>query len=132
MLETVVRRFSNEMLYPALFDRICEANHWDKQTAVALRSTIADIERTRLQHEEADDTLRRIRDAFPPHWIREGCVMGSASECTRAVLDRFEAGADGVVFHAGSPCHLARFVDAWRNVRPSQRFAGRASTPGRG
>jgi 5,10-methylenetetrahydromethanopterin reductase len=76
------------------------------------------------------EELTRLRDeAIPAHWLAASAT-GSPADCAARVLDQFEAGADGVVLHGATPTELAPVIDAWRAIRPTERFADLPTNPG--
>jgi 5,10-methylenetetrahydromethanopterin reductase len=76
------------------------------------------------------DDLRRVAELIPEEWL-EPSATGTADDCARAVLAQFELGVDAVVLHGATPGELEPVLDAYRAVRPDDRFAGAASNPGR-
>jgi hypothetical protein len=67
---------------------------------------------------------------LPDEWLA-AAATGSAAACAARVRDQFDAGADGVILHGATPAELAPVVDAWRAVRPAERFAGLPMNPGK-
>lgn len=76
-----------------------------------------------------DAQLELIAELIPEEWLP--AAVGSPEQCARRFLDQFDAGVDGIILHASTPAQLAPAVAAYRAVRPSARFAGRSSNPGR-
>jgi probable F420-dependent oxidoreductase len=137
MLRYIVRRMNTYLLFPEMFDDICRANGWDKRIAERIRGVMRQFDgpdKSGLLGDEGTsrdlDDLRRTRDLYPQSWIKEGNAEGTAQECVQAVLDRFDAGADGVVFHGTTPEHLTSLLELWPKYRPAGRFAGRSVNPG--
>ena len=142
MLRTVVRRMNTYLYFPSAMDGICRANGWDPEVAVDLREKVMAIDAESRGggddggpfgdegvSREIDD-MRRMRELYPEHWIQEGNAVGTAAECAQRTLERFEAGADGVLFHGSAPEDLASLLEAWPEVRP-EGLAGRSPVPGR-
>jgi 5,10-methylenetetrahydromethanopterin reductase len=75
------------------------------------------------------DQLEHIAGLIPEEWLP--AAVGSADTCAARVLDQLAAGADGVILHGSSPAELEPVVEAYRAVRPTGRFDGRSSNPGR-
>jgi 5,10-methylenetetrahydromethanopterin reductase len=71
-----------------------------------------------------------MRDAYPEEWISDGNAVGDRDTSARATLARFDAGADGVLFHGSSPHDLAPLLERWGDVRP-RGLSGRPFNPGR-
>jgi 5,10-methylenetetrahydromethanopterin reductase len=137
MLSYVVRRMNTYLLFPPMFDSICEANGWDKREAVRLRSSLAELDRGRRAGTMGDeattrelDDLRRMRDIYPREWIHVGNAVGSASQCAQATRARLDAGADGVLFHGSHPRDLAPLLEVWPRYRPGG-LGSRSVNPGR-
>lgn len=76
-----------------------------------------------------DEQLEQIAKLIPDEWLP--AAVGSPEVCARRFLDQFDAGADGIILHGSSPLQLESAVAAYRKVRPSARFAGRSTNPGR-
>jgi probable F420-dependent oxidoreductase len=137
MLRDIVRRMNTYLLFPFMMDVMCEYNGWDKQTAVELRQALNRIDGERKAGTLGDentsrniDDIRRMFELYPKEWIHEGNAVGTAEECVRCVLDRFEAGADGVLFHGAHPKNLASLLKLWPKYRPAGKFDGRSVNPG--
>jgi 5,10-methylenetetrahydromethanopterin reductase len=56
---------------------------------------------------------------YPEEWIHQGNAVGDRDHCARAALARFEAGADGVLFHGSAPQDLLPLLECWPEHRPS-------------
>jgi 5,10-methylenetetrahydromethanopterin reductase len=137
MLQTVIRRINTYLLFPKLFDLICDANGWDKSVAADLRRRVQAMNSSSTGGSNGDENastdlvdLRQLRDLYPERWIRDGCAVGNAEECIQATLNRFEAGADGVLFHGTSPENLSPLLKLWPEHRSATRFVGRSVNPG--
>ncbi|MET0661339.1 MAG: TIGR03857 family LLM class F420-dependent oxidoreductase [Steroidobacteraceae bacterium] len=125
MLQWIVRRTNTYALFPPAFDAICDANGWDKDVAVKVRKLLKELDGAPKPSAIGDehttrevDHLRRIKDLYPEEWIRDGCAVGSVAECLPSIQERFDAGADGILFHGTTPDALRPLLDAWRKVRP--------------
>ena len=75
------------------------------------------------------DQLEHIATLIPDEWLP--AAVGSAEHCASRVLDQLAAGADGVILHGSTPAELEPVVQAYAEVRPPGRFAGRRANPGR-
>ncbi len=138
MLRNVIRRMNTYLYFPAHFDLICRANGWEERRAAEIREAVMAIDAQskddsgplgdEATSRELDD-LRRMADLYPEEWIDEGNAVGTADECARKTAERFEAGADGVLFHGTAPEDLAPLLDVWPAHRPGE-FAGRSANPG--
>jgi len=74
--------------------------------------------------------LEAIAEVIPEEWLAASAV-GSSEHVASRIDDQLRAGADGVILHASTPAQLATAVDAYRSIRPADRFAGRSTNPGR-
>ncbi len=126
MLKYVVRRMNTYILFPGMFDAICDANRWDKAEAVKLRAALAEFDKNAPKGTMGDesttrdlDQLRHMASLYPRHWIEEGNAVGTAMDGAKAALARLEAGADGILFHGSTPAELASTLAAWKTVRPA-------------
>jgi probable F420-dependent oxidoreductase len=126
MLRYVVRRMNTYILFPQMFDAICDANGWDKKEAARLRAALAELDKGKSQGTMGDegttrdlDDLRRMRDLYPRAWIEEGNAVGTGEQGARAVKARLDAGADGVLLHGSPPRELAGMLAAYAKIRPS-------------
>ena len=136
MLQTIIRRINTYALLPEALEAICDANGWERGVAVKVRNALKGYDSVKKAGAFGDehttrelDHLRRIRDLYPEEWIREGCAVGSAGDCVRRIQQRFEAGADGIIFHGTSPDDLPPLLDAWRRIRPAN-FDQKPVNPG--
>lgn len=128
MLQYVIRRINTYLLFPAMFDAICDANGWHRSDADRLRKALAQLESakpppTGTMGDEATtrdlDHLRKMAALYPRAWIQEGNAVGSGADGARAALARLDAGADGVVFHGSPPRELAGVLASWHGLRPA-------------
>jgi 5,10-methylenetetrahydromethanopterin reductase len=127
MLQYVVRRMNTYLLFPSMFDAICDANGWSRADAVRVREALSKLEsakapRTGTMGDEATtrdlEHLRKIAAIYPRAWIQEGNAVGSGEDGARAALERINAGADGVLFHGSQPRELAGVLASWSGLRP--------------
>ncbi|UZW57035.1 TIGR03857 family LLM class F420-dependent oxidoreductase [Sphingobium sp. JS3065] len=125
-LTWIVRRINTYLMFPALFDGICDGNHWDKSLVPGLRSYLAELDgepADAMMGDEATtrdyDKLRRMAEKYPRGWIEKGCAIGSGADGARALSQRFEAGANSVLFHGSHPRDLRGVVTEWAKIRPS-------------
>lgn len=76
------------------------------------------------------EQLTYLRDeVLPAHWLAASAT-GTPESCAQRVLDQFDAGADGVILHGATPRELAPVLDAWRAIRPAEKFADLPVNPG--
>jgi probable F420-dependent oxidoreductase len=135
-LQTIIRRINTYVIYPHMFDVVCEANGWDKSVTVEARRVLKEIDGAPKAGAIGDEyttrelsALRRMEGVYPQSWIRDSCAVGNVSQCVQAIQERFEAGVDGILFHATSPDNLPRLLHAWRQVRPAE-FDQKSLNPG--
>ncbi|MGW2309400.1 TIGR03857 family LLM class F420-dependent oxidoreductase [Actinomadura luteofluorescens] len=76
------------------------------------------------------DELRHLAGLLPQEWL-EAAATGPPERCARRVLAQFDAGADSVILHGATPAELAPVIDAYRAMRPADRFDGLPRNPGR-
>lgn len=126
MLRYVVRRMNTYILFPAMFDAICDANGWNRADADRLRAALARFDSERKAGTMGDesttrdlDELRQMAALYPKAWIGEGNAVGTGEDGARAARDRLAAGADGVLFHGSTPAEMAGVLAAWRGMRPA-------------
>nr|WP_087574905.1 TIGR03857 family LLM class F420-dependent oxidoreductase [Sphingomonas sp. CDS-1] len=126
MLSYVVRRMNSYILFPGMFDAICDANGWDKAEAVRLREALARFDSQRPAGTMGDesttrdlDQLRAMADLYPRSWIEDGNAIGTGRDGANAALARLNAGADGVLFHGSAPAEMAGVLQAWQDIRPA-------------
>ena len=75
------------------------------------------------------DQLEHIATLIPDEWL-EPAATGNAQRCAERVLRQFELGVDGVIMHGASPGELAPVVDAYKAIRPRDRFDHLSANPG--
>ena len=137
MLQTVVRRMNTYMVVGKAFAPTLEANGWDEATCVEIRKKLAEIDGAPKAGSIGDEhtsrelsDLRKMKTFYPEEWIHDGCAVGTAAECAPLLLERFEAGADGVLLHGTSPDHLGPLLKEWEKIRPAGKFDNRSVNPG--
>jgi probable F420-dependent oxidoreductase len=74
--------------------------------------------------------LEAIAEVIPADWLAASAV-GSPEHVASRIEDQLKAGADGVILHASTPAQLETTLDAYRKIRPADRYAGRSTNPGR-
>jgi 5,10-methylenetetrahydromethanopterin reductase len=111
-------------------DALVAMNGWDRAPLDRFRAdeVVASIAGA-IDAKATLDQLEHISGLIPAEWLP--AAVGSADECAARVLDQFAAGADGVILHGSGPSELEPVVAAYRAVRPTGRFEGRAANPGR-
>jgi probable F420-dependent oxidoreductase len=130
-LRHVVRRMTTYLQIPGYGELIVDANGWDRAVLEKLRAHPVLEGRFADATEFAPDELRRLRDVYPPEWIRTGNAIGSAAECARRLVDQLDAGAAGIIIHASAPREMAALLDAYTAIRPTTQLDGRSPVPGR-
>jgi 5,10-methylenetetrahydromethanopterin reductase len=137
VLNAVVRRINTYLLFPPMFDVICDANGWPRSDAERLRRLLKEIDGKRdrgLMGDESTsrklDDLRQMLRNFPSNWIDDGCAVGTATQCAAKIRERLDAGADGVLIHGSTPDYLHSLLAAWPAHRPKVRFDGVSANPG--
>lgn len=125
-LRYVIRRMNTYMLFPGQMEAFCDANGWDKNLLPGIRAEMKKIDGDKpggmLGDENTTrdvDQLRRLAALYPQHWIEEGHAVGSAGQCAQRARERFDAGADGVLFHGTHPQYLEPLLAIWPRYRPS-------------
>jgi probable F420-dependent oxidoreductase len=111
-------------------DLLVRLNGWDMAVLERFKrdplvSSIAGA----IDAKATDEQLEQIAGLIPEEWLP--AAVGAPDVCARRFLDQLDAGADGVILHGSSPAQLESAVEAYRKVRPSARFAGRSTNPGR-
>lgn len=113
-------------------ETLVRANRWDP----------ADLERFRqdplvLGYPGAFDAVGTVADlshlrdeVIPAAWLAASAT-GSPADCAARIRDQLDAGADSVILHGATPSELAPVLDAWRTVRPADRFDSLPVNPGR-
>jgi 5,10-methylenetetrahydromethanopterin reductase len=136
-LASIVRRMNTYLLAPGMFEAVCEANGWDASLLPGMREKLAAIDAgsnggSAIGDEgttRAEDELRQLAEMYPREWITEGNAVGSAEDCARAVEERFDAGADGILFHGTKPGDLEPLLRVW-DGRRGERTLRAAFNPG--
>lgn len=136
-LFTIIRRLNTYLFFPRQWKATMRINNWDPATAENLQAALAEIDGEQTSGTIGDentsrdlDQIRRMRDLWPREWIDGSTATGSAEHCAQAVQDRFDAGVDGVAFHASTPANLAPLLNRWATVRDAARFDAQSPNPG--
>ena len=110
---------------------LVEANGWDPADLEAFRNhPLVQGYPGAFDAIGTTEELTRLREeAIPAHWL-EAAATGSSEQCARRVLDQFDAGADSVILHGATPTELAPVLEAWRTLRPADRFDDLPANPG--
>jgi alkanesulfonate monooxygenase SsuD/methylene tetrahydromethanopterin reductase-like flavin-dependent oxidoreductase (luciferase family) len=87
-------------------DALVAVNHWDPQVLTDFR---------------AAPIVQSIR----------GAIDAVATQPELEAIAELIPAADGVILHASTPDQVAPAVDAYRAVRPADRYAGRSNNPGK-
>lgn len=66
------------------------------------------------------DVIRKFADLYPKSWIDDGCAVGSPDKIAQHILDRFDAGADSVLFHGSTAQYHHKFMAKWPEYRPEK------------
>ena len=112
-------------------DLLVRVNGWDPADLARFRADdLVDGYPGAFDALATPDELRRLAELLPQEWL-DAAATGSPERCARRVLDQFDAGADSVVLHGATPAELAPIIDAYRAVRPADRFDGLPRNPGR-
>jgi len=126
VLRNVVRRMNTYLLFPAMFDSICDANGWNRSDAARLRAELARIEMGGKAGTMGDESttrdlndLRLMEKQYPRAWLQEGNAIGGGQDGADAALARLKAGADGILFHGSPPGELGGVLASWRKCRPA-------------
>ena len=139
MLNTIVRRMNTYMYFPFFVEALCRVNGWDPAKAAEVTATLKEIDagaqapKGALGDEATSrevGALRRMYEAYPEEWIHQGNAVGDREHCAKCALERFEAGADGVLFHGSAPGDLAPVLEAWPRHRPASVPDGLPANPG--
>src|SRR5690606_3560738 len=110
-------------------DALVAMNGWDPAPLEAFRAdAVVQSMPGAIDAVASLDQLRHISGLIPEEWLP--AAVGSARECAARVVDQFDAGADGVIMHGSTPAQLEPVVEAYREVRPANRFDGRSANPG--
>ena len=111
-------------------DLLVRVNGWDpKELARFREADVVTGARGALDATATLDELRVLDELLPEVWLAEAAT-GTPERCASRVLDQFAAGADAVILHGATPAELAPVLDAYRAVRPGDRFAGAPANPG--
>lgn len=125
-LSWIIRRINTYLMFPPMFDGICDGNGWDKSLAPKLRAALAELDGPPVDGTMGDeattrdfDKLRRMADLYPREWTEQGCAVGTGADGAKAIGDRINAGAHSVLFHGSHPQNLDSVVAHWRAIRPA-------------
>ncbi len=112
-------------------DLLVKTNDWDPEVLARFRAdTVVSSFRGAIDDKADTATLEHIATLLPDEWL-EPSATGSADRCAARVLQQFDLGVDGVIMHGASPSQLAPVVEAYRAIRPANRFDALDPNPGR-
>lgn len=112
-------------------DLLVRVNGWDPDELARVRqSDVMTGARGALDATATVDELRALDDLLPDAWLAASAT-GSAEQCAARVIDQYAAGADAVILHGATPAELEPVLEAYRAVRPAERFASAPANPGR-
>jgi alkanesulfonate monooxygenase SsuD/methylene tetrahydromethanopterin reductase-like flavin-dependent oxidoreductase (luciferase family) len=112
-------------------DLLVRTNRWDPEVLQRFRADSVVSAAPGAIDDKADAaTLEHVAALLPPEWL-EPAATGSPERCAERVLHQFDLGVDGVILHGASPGQLAPVVEAYRRIRPENRFDALAQNPGR-
>jgi probable F420-dependent oxidoreductase len=111
-------------------DLMVSTNDWDPAVLERFRAdaVVASVPGA-IDAKASPEQLEHIATLIPDEWL-EPAATGSASRCAQRVLRQFDLGVDGVIMHGASPADLAPVVDAYRTIRPANRFDALPRNPG--
>ncbi len=112
-------------------DLLVSTNGWDPAPLASFRADAVVASVPGAIDTLADTAqLEHIATLLPDEWL-EPAAIGEASVCAARVLRQFDLGVDGVIMHGATPAELSPVMDAYRTIRPSDRFDGLDANPGR-
>lgn len=111
-------------------DLMVETNGWDPAVLARFRADpkVAAFAGAIDQRATVEE-LEHFATLIPDEWLAPS-ASGSAESCAKTVLGQFDLGVDSVILHGADPLELEPVVDAYRQVRPHERFAHLAANPG--
>jgi probable F420-dependent oxidoreductase len=112
-------------------DLMVRTNDWDPEVLVRFRadSFVAGF-RGALDGKATISELEHVATLIPDEWLATAGT-GTPQQCAAAVLHQLDLGADSVILHGATPGELAPVVEAYRRVRPADRFGHLEANPGR-
>ncbi|MCW2495156.1 TIGR03857 family LLM class F420-dependent oxidoreductase [Jatrophihabitans sp.] len=117
--EVVGARIAAYFSMPGLGDLILDANGWDGSRLDAYRETLASSIAANESGERKLSGRKLYIDAgkhFPPEWIAESAVVGTASECAEGITRFIDAGADEVILHGVTADRLGPTTTAFAKL----------------
>jgi probable F420-dependent oxidoreductase len=112
-------------------DLMVRTNGWDPAVLARFRADpfVAGF-RGALDGKATTSELEHVATLIPDEWL-EVAGTGTPEQCAAAVLHQFDLGADSVILHGATPHELAPVVEAYRRLRPADRFDRLEANPGR-
>lgn len=110
-------------------DLLVKTNRWDPGVLQRFRedSFVAGF-RGALDASATPEELEHVATLIPEDWLA-AAAAGTPEQCVEKIQGQFDLGCDGVILHGSSPAELAPVVEAWRKVRPAERFLHLVSNP---
>ena len=111
-------------------DLMVSVNGWDPEVLTRFRASehVTSIGGA-IDAVATTEQLQRIGELLPDEWLASAAT-GSPEQCAARVLSQFDLGADGVILHGATPTELAPVVQAYRTLRPADRFSNQLANPG--
>ena len=112
-------------------DLLVATNGWDPEVLARFRADpVVSTFPGALDTKADTGVLEHVATLLPDEWL-EPAATGNAQQCAASVLRQFDLGVDGVIMHGATPTELAPVVDAYRAIRPANRFDRWPANPGR-
>ena len=111
-------------------DLLVSVNGWDPEVLARFRDdhVVAAVGGA-IDAVATTGQLEHIAGLLPDEWLAASAT-GTPEQCTRRVLDQFDAGATGVVLHGATPTELEPVVAAYRRARPARPTTDGPANPG--
>jgi alkanesulfonate monooxygenase SsuD/methylene tetrahydromethanopterin reductase-like flavin-dependent oxidoreductase (luciferase family) len=110
-------------------DLMVETNRWDPEVLKRFRADplVANFSGA-LDARATTSELEHVAELIPQEWLASAAT-GTPQQCAEKVRAQLDLGCDGVILHGASPDDLTPIVNAYRQQRDDQRYAGFAANP---
>ncbi len=106
---------------PEFGELLAQVNGFDPQHLATIRShpMLSNITGSADNH-YTKDQLAQVSQMLPAHWLTDGAVIGTSSECANRLRAYRDAGADELILHGATADMLGQMIEHVRSDRSNR------------